>query len=160
MKRKVLSVSFTLTLLISMLLTSVNNVFAATDTSILDGSHFTNQKESVGYATKITRGADLLTGYSKCVILGPGNIYVGGTTIATHSVGSVQVVVIVERAQKEDTSWEYYDSWEKTNHNTDRVGANRSLNVEGGYYYRVRCIHAANDNVSSSFTDGIFVESP
>ena len=40
----------------------------------------------------------------------------------------------------------------------DRVGSNRTLEVEGGYYYRVRCIHSANDDVSSSFTDGVYVE--
>ena len=32
------------------------------------------------------------------------------------------------------------------------------LEVEGGYYYRVQCTHSANDDVSSSFTDGVYVE--
>ena len=32
------------------------------------------------------------------------------------------------------------------------------MEVEGGYYYRVRCIHSANDDVSSSFTNGVYVE--
>ena len=42
----------------------------------------------------------------------------------------------------------------------DRVASNRSLDVEGGYYYRVRCTHAANSDMSSSFTDGIYIEEP
>ncbi len=158
MRKKIQSVSCAVILLLSMLLISGNNVQAASDVPMLDGSYLTHDEEAIGYAIGITRGADLLTGYSKCVVRGPGEIYAGGTTIATRTVDSVQIVVIVERARKGETSWTYYANWDKTNHNTDRVGANRSLNVEGGYYYRVRCIHAANDNVSSSFTDGVYVE--
>ena len=43
-------------------------------------------------------------------------------------------------------------------HDTDRVGANKIMEVEGGYYYRVQCVHSANDDVSSSFTNGVYVE--
>ena len=42
----------------------------------------------------------------------------------------------------------------------DRVASNRSLDVEGGYYYRVRCTHAANSDMSSSFTNGVYIEEP
>jgi len=159
-KSKIISMCCTFMLVISMLLISANNVKAASDDVILDGSYLTHENESVGYAEKTTRGVDLLAGYSKCVKQGPGKIYAGGTTIASNTVGSVRIGVIVERAQREDTAWEYYDSWQKENLNTDRVGSNRSLQVEGGYYYRVRCFHAANDDVSSSFTNGVYVEKP
>lgn len=130
----------------------------AADCPVLDGSILTRDQESVGTDTKITRGDDLLAGYSKIVCLGPEKIYAGGTTMATQDVETVMISVIVERAQKGDTSWTYYDSWQKENHNTDRVGSNRMMEVEGGYYYRVRCTHSANDDVSSSFTDGVYVE--
>lgn len=130
----------------------------AADSPVLDGSILTRDQESVGTDTKITRGDDLLAGYSKIVCLGPEKIYAGGTTMATQDVETVMISVIVERAQKGDTSWTYYDSWQKENHNTDRVGSNRMMEVEGGYYYRVRCTHSANDDVSSSFTNGVYVE--
>ena len=139
---------------------SAGQVKAAVDEPILDGSLLTYENESIGYDTKITRGEDLLTGYSKIVRLGPGKIYAGGTTIAAHEVETIKIGVIVERAQEGDTSWGTYEGWQKENSNTDRVGANRTLEVEGGYYYRVRCIHSANDDVSSSFTDGVYVEEP
>ncbi len=158
MKKRMISVSCTIVLTICMLLISVNNVYAATDTPILDGSYLTHDNESIGYDVKITRGVDLLTGYSKCVRLGPGEIYVGGTTIARQKVDSVQIVVIVERAQEEDSAWSTYTSWQKENLNADRASANRSLHVEGGYYYRVRCLHVANSDMSSSFTNGVYVE--
>lgn len=159
-KKKVLSVSCMFILLFSMLLISVNDIQAASGDPILDGSYLTHDEESVGYATSVTRGADLLASYSKCVRLGPGKIYAGGTTIASHDVNCVRISVIVERAQEGDTSWTYYDNWYKQNENSDRVSSNRTLEVEGGYYYRVRCVHSAHLDVSSSFTDGVFIEKP
>lgn len=141
-----------------MLLISFTDVQAGSDEVILDGSYLTHDEESVGYDTKLTRGVDLLTGYSKCIRKGPGLIYAGGTTIAAHTVDQVKIAVIVERAQKGDTEWTCYDFWTKENRNADRVGENHFLNVEGGYYYRVRCIHSANNDMSSSFTNGVYVE--
>lgn len=160
MKKKILSACCIALLVFSMPFFSAGKVQAAADEPVLDGSVLTKENESTGYDTKITRGVDLLTGYSKVVRLGPGKIYAGGTTIAAHDVESVRIGVMVERAQEGDTEWEFYEGWQKENTNTDRVGANRALEVEGGYYYRVRCYHAANDDVSSSFTDGVYVEEP
>lgn len=130
----------------------------AADSPVLDGSILTQDKESIGTDTKITRGVDLMAGYSKIVRLGPEKIYAGGTTMASREVEKVMISVMVERAQEGDDEWSFYDSWQKENHNVDRVGSNRTLEVEGGYYYRVRCIHSANDDVSSSFTNGVYVE--
>ena len=157
---KMTSVCCALMLLMSMLLVSAKDVQAASDDPILDGSYLTHDEESIGCDTKITRGEDLLTGYSKCVRLGPGRLYAGGTTIAAQTVENVQISVIVERALDADDTWGRYDSWHAENSNADRVGSNRALLVEGGYYYRVRCIHSANSDLSSSFTDGIYIEEP
>ncbi len=160
MKKKILSACCIALLVLSMPFFSTGKVQAAADEPVLDGSVLTKEGESTGYDTKVTRGVDLLTGYSKVVRLGPGKIYAGGTTIAAQVVEKVKVGVIVERAQEGDTAWATYDGWQKENYNTDRVGANRMLEVEGGYYYRVRCAHSANNDVSSSFTDGVYVEEP
>ena len=127
---------------------------------MIDGSYLTHEEESVGYDTKVTRGVDLLAGYSKVVRLGPGVLYAGGSTIAAHVVDEVGISVLVERAQEGDEEWEFYDGWQKFNQNIDKVSDNRRLEVEGGYYYRVRCIHSANSDMSSSFTNGVFIEEP
>lgn len=160
MRRKIMAMCYALVLTLGLVFSSMQSVKAASTDPILDGSYLTHDEESIGYDTKITRGEDLLTGYSKCVRLGPGEIYAGGTTIAAHEVDSVQVAVIIERAQEDDDRWYLYDSWQKENLNSDRVSSNRTLTVEGGYYYRARCIHYANSDVSSSFTDGVYVEDP
>ena len=156
MKRRLVSMCLAVMLVGGLSLSSMQEVRAAGN-KVIDGSELTHDEESIGYDTKITRGEDLMTGYSKCTKLAKGKIYVGGTTIARHVVDSVQIGVLVERAKEEDTKWSYYDGWQKENLNMNRVTSNRTLYVEGDYYYRVRCTHAANSDVSSSFTN---VESP
>lgn len=158
MGKKVGSMCCVLMLMICMLLISTNNAQAAPQGPILDGSFLTHDEEAIGYDTKITRGEDLLTGYSKCVRQGPGKIYAGGTTIAAHTVDRVFVSVVIERAKEGDKAWSMYTGWEKENLNSDRVGSNRTLQVEGGYYYRVRSTHVANHDLSSSYTNGVYIE--
>ena len=125
---------------------------------MIDGSYLIKEEEAIGATTPMTRGEDLMTGYSKVRRLGAGEIYAGGTTIASHTVERIGVAVIVERAKEEDTSWSFYDSWQKFNENTDRVSTGKRMMVEGDYYYRVRCTHSAGNDLGSSFTDGIFVQ--
>lgn len=158
--RKLFSMCLTLVLITGMAFIAKVDCQASSNEAVIDGSYLIHAEESIGYATGRTRGEDLLTGYSKIVRLGPGKIYAGGTTIAAQTVEEVGVAVIVERAQEGDDAWGYYDSWEKFNLNTDRVASNRTLDVEGGYYYRVRSTHSANSDMSSSFTNGVFIEEP
>ncbi|RGK84970.1 DUF6147 family protein [Dorea formicigenerans] len=133
---------------------------AASSVKVIDGSQLTKDAESIGYNQKVARGEDLLTGYSKIVRMGPGQIYAGGTTIAEREVERIGVGVMIERAKEEDTEWSFYDSWNKFLENADRVSSKKYLDVEGDYYYRVRCIHSAGQDMSSSFTDGVYIEEP
>lgn len=133
---------------------------AASSVKVIDGSQLTKDAESIGYNQKVARGEDLLTGYSKIVRMGPGQIYAGGTTIAEREVERIGVEVMIERAKEEDTEWSFYDSWNKFLENADRVSSKKYLDVEGDYYYRVRCIHSAGQDMSSSFTDGVYIEEP
>ena len=133
---------------------------AASSVKVIDGSQLTKDAESIGYNQKVARGEDLLTGYSKIVRMGPGQIYAGGTTIAEREVGRIGVGVMIERAKEEDTEWSFYDSWNKFLENADQVSSKKYLDVEGDYYYRVRCIHSAGQDMSSSFTNGVYIEEP
>lgn len=160
MKRKLLSLCCTFVLVASMVAVSAVDSQASSEEPMIDGSYLTHDDESVGYDTKITRGEDLLTGYSKGVEVGPGKFYAGGSTLAAHTVKEVGVSVSVERAQKGDDHWTGYAAWHKFNENADRVSSNKMLEVEGGYYYRVCSTHSANSDMSSSFTDGVYVAKP
>ena len=156
-KTKIISIACVMALMLSMLGVGMN-AQAEENLPQIDGSYLTHEEESIGYDTKITRGEDLLTGYSKCVRLANGKLYVGGSTIAAHTVERVGIGVTVERAQEGDESWGYYDGWIKFNENADMVSSNKQVDAEGGYYYRVRCTHSANNDMSSSFTDGLYFE--
>ena len=158
MKKRLLSGCLAAVLTLCMLLSATCFAEAEADEPILDGSRLTHDNESIGKDTKITRGEDLFSGYSKIVVLGPEKIYAGGATIATRDVELVKIGVIIERTIDEDTPWEQYYGWQKENRNTDRVNSAKMLEVEGGYYYRVKCIHSAGNDLSSSFTDGVYVE--
>lgn len=165
-KKRRISAIVTLMLIISLLAVTAIDTKATEETKVksteevpmIDGSYLIKDEESIGATVPMTRGEDLMTGYSKVRRIGAGEIYAGGTTIAAHAVDRIGVGVVVERAKEEDTSWEFYDTWQKFNENTDRVSSSKRLKVEGDYYYRVRCIHSAGVDSSSSFTDGVFVQ--
>ena len=156
-KRKLASISCTLLLIFCMFCLSFD-VHAEESRKQIDGSYLTHENESVGYTTGIARGEDLMVGYSKCVRLANGNLYVGGSTLAAHTVERIGIAVLVERAKEEDTTWEGYDGWIVHEKNADKLSSAKELKVEGGYYYRVVCTHSANDDMSSSLTNGVFIE--
>ena len=160
MKKKLISVCFAAMLVMGLTITAEFPTNANESKPMLDGSYLTCEDESTGIAGAMTRGVDLQTGYSKLRELGPGKIYAGGTTIAQHEVESIQVTVMVERAKDENDTWHYVDTWHKENKNTFSVSTSKMLEVEGDWYYRVRCIHSAGNDMSSSATDGIYIHAP
>lgn len=160
MGRKLRSLAAILLMNVFLVVAASGEVKAETGQPMVDGSYLTHDNESVGYTAGQTRGIYLLAGYSKSARLGAGVLYAGGTTIAAYTVAEVGVSVMVERAQEGDTEWSYYEGWQEYNEDVDKISSNRRMDVEGGYYYRVRCIHSANGDVSSSFTDGVYIEDP
>lgn len=160
MRKRVVSGICALVLMFSLMMSTGLDTKASDDRPVLDGSYLTNETESTGTDTKITRGEHLQVGYSKIRKLEPGVIYAGGTTIGEHTCESIQVSVIVERAKWEDEEWEYVTNWHKENTNADLVSTSKRLEVEGGWYYRVKCIHSADGDMSDSYTNGLLVEEP
>lgn len=160
MKKRAVSGFCVLALIFGLLMSTGLDTKASDSRPMLDGSYLTNETESTGTATGRTRGLHLQIGYSK--IRRPlgkeGVIYVGGTTIAEHTCKSVQVAVSVERAKWEDEEWEVIALWHKENTDADLVSISEELEVEGGWYYRVKCVHSADGDISDSFTNGLYVE--
>ena len=160
MRKKLVSVISAVVLTMSLVVGMGTLSYAGSGQPLADGSYLTHDEESIGHATLMTRGVDLQAGYSKVARLGPGKLYAGGTTIANHNVESIQVSVLVERCKKEGAPWECVDGWHKENEDTSTVNSSKVMTVEGGYYYRVRCTHSAGNDMSSSDTNGIFIEEP
>ena len=160
MRKKLVSVISAVVLTMSLVAGTGTLSYAGSGQPLADGSYLTHDEESIGHATLMTRGVDLQAGYSKVARLDPGKLYAGGATLANHNVESIQVSVMVERCKKEGDPWKYVDSWHKENEDTSTVNSSKVMTVEGGYYYRVTCTHSAGNDMSSSYTNGIFIEEP
>lgn len=111
--------------------------------------------EQIGYITVQPRGVYLQSGYSQISQVGSGKIAAGGSTTAQKLVSEVSINVNVQR--KVNGSWEYYTSWTSTKKNAVAVTSSKTLTVPKGYYYRVKCVHYANSDVSSSITGGLYI---
>ena len=155
MKRRYLSLMF---MIAFMLAVTGINVRAQEQMSMVDGSYLTHEEEATGSAILIMRGEELQSGTSKINKPATGVINAGGTTTAHRSVKEIGVAVVVERLKSGSSSWYYYKSWEAVKTNASSVMSSKRLTVSGGYYYRVRCTHWANSEVSSSFTSGIYID--
>lgn len=162
MQKRAISTICAISMFICLLLsTSTSMSVEASDNGpMLDASYLTNDAESIGTNSKVMRGENLQVGYSKIRKVRAGVIYAGGTTIGQHTCKSVQITVSVERAKWEDEDWEVVEIWHKENTDADLVSTSKKLEVEGGWYYRVVCTHSADGDMSSSATDGLYVEEP
>lgn len=106
----------------------------------------------VGYAELITRGVYLLDGYSIINKISSTKIGAGGVTNAAVKC-KVSTTAIVER--KVSGSWERVNSWTTTVTSGYSASVSKSLTVTTGYYYRVRCVHYASTDSSSSCTSSL-----
>lgn len=109
----------------------------------------------IGYITVQPRGVYLQSGYSQISKVGDGKITAGGSTTAQKVVSEVSINVNVER--KVGSSWKHYTSWTSRKNNAFAVTSYKTLTVPKGYYYRVKCVHYANSDVSSSITGGYYI---
>lgn len=108
----------------------------------------------VGHMQSQTWGVYLVDGTSIINDAGGGKIGAGGITSAAIKC-TVSVNVVVER--KVSGSWVRVTSWTVTNSNSLLACASKTISVAGGYYYRVRCVHRASTDASSSFTDALWM---
>lgn len=165
MKRRVLTLICSLALLCGMVLGTANDVKAADDTlKCVDGSYLTMESSSSGSTSSgLERGTHLMDGNS--VISNPavGQIRAYGDTTANHKVDYVGLIVYVDRYNPYTGYWNQVTTWTVEKRNAYNVSSSKTLVVERGYYYRVRCSHyAGNDadfpyDMAVSVTDGIWI---
>ena len=84
---------------------------------------------------------------------GTGKIVAGGVTNAARQC-DVTVNVVVERLS--GGSWARVTSWTASDDYAWTVGSSKTLSVGRGYYYRVRCLHFAHTDASSSMTSSLW----
>ncbi|XCP85440.1 DUF6147 family protein [Roseburia hominis] len=133
-----------------------NKAMAVENEECIDGSYLTNDDSSEVTVGAVSRGIYLKSGTSIINKQGTGKIGAGGDTVGQKIVSKITVVVQVERL--ENGRWYTYgSSWSATNYNSAYVSTSKVKTVATGYYYRVRCTHYANSDVSTSCTNGIYI---
>ena len=117
-----------------------------------DYSYLLTSDAIIGQTALDQRGMYLSYGTSVIKDAGTGKIVAGGITNAAREC-DVTVNVIVERL---DGGWARVTSWTASNDYAWTVGSSKTLSVGRGYYYRVRCLHFAHTDASSSMTSSLW----
>lgn len=126
----------------------------ATNGSINNTSVLTADDMSEGYALISTRGMYLQSGLSRISKAGEGKVTVTGITFAQQRVEEVSVTVELQKL--EGGNWQTYEMWTETAKDDISIEFVKTLDVESGTY-RVKSLHFANTDASSSFTRALYI---
>lgn len=162
MKKRILSTLAIFSLLICMTMIPKFSVMANEEQKIVDGSYLTTEESSTGISSnKMTKGTHLMTGECSITNAGIGRIYAYASTTANHKVDYALVIIYVERYLEDVDAWGHVDAWSEEVTDDYYVATSKSLDVEPGYYYRVRAEHIVfvgdESEETASATDGIFI---
>lgn len=116
-------------------------------------SELMTEKALVGYTEYSTMGVYYLDGCSIINKISSTKVGAGGVTNATQKC-RVSINVILEQLT-DSGNWVREASWSATEEDAFSVMVSKSKVVERGYYYRVRCVHYAATDRSSSCTDNL-----
>ena len=108
----------------------------------------------VGVLESQTWGVYLGDGYSVINKISSTKIGAGGVTNAAVKC-KVSTTAIVEKLS--GGSWGRVTSWTTTVASGFTASVSKSLTVTTGYYYRVRCLHYAATDYSSSCTSNLYM---
>lgn len=163
MKKRIISIAAVFSFLICMVIAPEINAAASEEFKIVDGSYLTTDESSTGTtSSKATRGIHLMDGECSITNAGIGRIYAYAATTANHEVDYALVIIYVERYLEDVDAWGYVDAWSEEVTDDYYVATSKSLEVEPGYYYRVRAEHIVWEGDDSpeetySVTNGIWV---
>ncbi len=129
----------------------------------VDGSYLTMDDYSEGHSSNnLSRGKHMMDGECSISKAGRDEVYCYGATTANHEVDRLIVIVYVEQYQEDLDQWWQVDSWVEEDTNNYFVHTDKTLEVDRGYYYRVRADHfvvEGEDPVEETFTvtNGIYL---
>lgn len=163
MKKRIISIAAFFSFLICMTVLPGINAAASEEFKMVDGSYLTTDESSTGTtSSKATRGIHLMDGECSITNAGIGRIYAYAATTANHEVDYALVIIYVERYLEDVDAWGHVDAWSEEVTDDYYVATSKSLEVEPGYYYRVRAEHIVWEGDDSpeetySVTNGIWV---
>ena len=120
----------------------------------LDISYLLAENTLVGTTGAQTRGVYLLEGNSFLNKISSTKMGCGGNTVAASKC-LVRVTCIVERY--DGSGWARVTSWTNTVESGFSATISKTLSVANGYYYRVRSLHYAATDASSSCTSNLWM---
>lgn len=121
----------------------------------IDISYLMTEDAIVGYSQNQTWGVYYSDGYSIINKISSTKIGAGGVTNAAVKC-EVRVTAILER-KTSSGSWARVTSWTQTNDNAFSAMISKSVTVSSGYYYRVRSLHYAGSDSSTSCTNALWM---
>lgn len=154
MNKRVIALLLVLLFSVTGMVAGDGKVYAEDSASDVDISEVWTEDALVGYGQSQTWGVYLEEGISIINNAGGGKIGCGGITEAAVKC-KVSCNSIVER--KVNGSWTRVTSWTTTNASAYSAIVSKTLSVGSGYYYRVRSIHTAASDGSSSYTEGLWM---
>lgn len=144
-------------------ISSISASASETELKKVDGSYLTLDEYSEGHSSNgISRGIHMMDGECSISKAGRDEIYCYGATTANHEVDYLAVIVYVDQYQEDIEKWGQIDSWVVEEKNNYFVHTDKTLEVDRGYYYRVRADHfvaEGDDPVEETFsvTNGIYL---
>lgn len=154
MKRRIIVFILSLTMMIAYVCGNEMLVNAEESGEDIDFSYLLTDDALVGYAESMTWGIYLAEGNSIINRISSTKIGAGGITNATMKC-EVSITSIVER--QTSYGWARVTSWTQTNEYAFSAAISKSLTVGTGYNYRVRSLHYAGSDASSSCTNALIM---
>lgn len=154
MKRKILAMVMVVVLGITGFMHWTTSVKAEVESEDIDISSIFTEEALIGYAELQSRGIYMVGAYSIINKISSTKVGAGGATEAAIRC-TVKINPMVE--QKVNGSWVRVTSWSQTNQSSLSVISSKSVTVDKGHYYYVKSYHYAGSDVSSSWTDAIWV---
>ncbi|MSA00015.1 hypothetical protein GKG47_00185 [Lactonifactor sp. BIOML-A3] len=129
---------------------------------VVDGSLLTNKLEVEDTTMKLVRGNILNKGTAKCTNAGDGKVTATGLTIAHVICDNLYLSLSLDKYNPEDQTWSSFKTWSVSEQETSSLLKSYTIDVDRGYFYRVRGNHAAEDGETyesvETCTDGILIK--
>ncbi|BFL48824.1 DUF6147 family protein [Lactonifactor longoviformis] len=129
---------------------------------IVDGSLLTTDIESEDTKTPLIRGSILNKGTAKCINAGNGQVTASGATVAHVVCQELYIDLSLDQYDPKTESWYTFDLWSVSKENTSLFVKSFTIDVDKGYYYRVRGVHSAKDGEIlesvDTCTNGIWID--
>lgn len=155
MKKRLLTMLLAIMLFITGIISWRVEAKAETTEEDIALSELMTEDAVIGYSNNQTWGVYYSDGYSIINKISSTKVGAGGVTNANVKC-TVTVNAILEKKNSAG-NWERVTSWVQTNQNAYSAMISKSVTVASGYYYRVRCLHFAGSDSSSSFTSGLWI---